>query len=130
MTEALFKAISNSNFKVLKCYKIAFSIEKIFQNIGRIIMTLILFVFIILLIIYSSKNRKKINKFLNQILEKKLRPKDKKIGKTFKNYKYFKSHLEEEKYHGYTNSNNKKISEFNNEKERLESLIKKRKLVN
>ena len=37
LTGSFLKALSNSNFQVLKCYKLAFDTKNIFQNIGRII---------------------------------------------------------------------------------------------
>ena len=43
-------AIKNSNFMMLKCYKIALDISSFYRNIGRTIMTIILLIYLILLI--------------------------------------------------------------------------------
>ena len=59
--------IANSNFKVMKCYQLAFETKKIFKNIGRIIMTIIFLFYLISVFCYLIKERKKINKFLRLI---------------------------------------------------------------
>ena len=61
-------AIKNSNFMVLKCYKNAFDISNLYRNIGRIIMSIILLAYLILLFIYIIKDRKNLDVFLNSIL--------------------------------------------------------------
>ena len=123
--EILFETMTNSNFKVLKCYKLVFSTKDIFKNIGRIIMSLIYLIFIILIIIYSIKNRIRINKYLNQILESKLSYEDKKMGKTFKSlYKTLKI-LDQNKNHGDKTRSEKK--EFDKKKEKnIKSEINKK----
>ena len=72
ITNAFFKAITNSNFRVLKYYKLTFSIKYIFKNIGKIIMTIIYLINLIIILIYLIKDRKTINKYLNEILNHKL----------------------------------------------------------
>ena len=61
--------IKNSNFMVLKCYKIAFDLNTIKNNIGRVIMSIIFFIFIILLFIYLVKDRKNLHKYISLILQ-------------------------------------------------------------
>jgi len=63
--------ITNSNFLVLKCYKLALSLINIFKNIGRIIMTVILLLFIIILLIYFIKDYKNIYNYIYIILHNK-----------------------------------------------------------
>ena len=63
-----FDTLKNSNFRVVKCYKLVFSTENFFKNIGRIIMTIILLIIIILIIIYIIFEKNKINKIINIIL--------------------------------------------------------------
>ena len=70
--ESFFDTLSNSNFLVLKCYKLAFDFEELFENKGRIMMTVFLFLFIILLIFYCFRGSKKLNYYLEQILKEKL----------------------------------------------------------
>ena len=52
--------LKNSNFLVMKCYKLAINLKNIFKNKGRIIMTIIYFIFIITLLIYIIIDRKNI----------------------------------------------------------------------
>jgi hypothetical protein len=63
--------IKNSNFRVLKCYKLAIDTKKIFKNIGRIIMTLFFVIYLISLFCYIIKERKKIDTFINLIIKSK-----------------------------------------------------------
>ena len=65
--------IKNSNFRVLLCYKEAFNIKTLLQNYGRIIMTLILVIFWILMILYFVKEKKKIKENLYTIMQNKLK---------------------------------------------------------
>ena len=58
----------SSNFLVLKCYKLAFSTINLFKNIGRIIMTIIYIIFILSLLFYIIKDKKKISMFMSDIL--------------------------------------------------------------
>ena len=64
--------LNNSNFRVLKCYKVAIDLNTIFDNIGRIIMTLIIFLFIVLFMIFLIKGNKQISIYTNQIINSKL----------------------------------------------------------
>ena len=66
----LFINADNSNFLVLKCYKLVFNLNNVIKNIGMIIMTVILIVVIILIIIFCTKERKKLDFFINTILKK------------------------------------------------------------
>ena len=56
-----WNTIKNSNFLVLKCYKLAFEMKNFFKNIGRIVMSIIFILFLIFLNIYIFKERKQIN---------------------------------------------------------------------
>ena len=73
-----------SNIKVLKCYKFAFDFSTIIENIGRIAMTIILVIYLILLSFFLIKDRKKIDDYINNVLQNKtFRRRDKK-SKTVK----------------------------------------------
>ena len=61
--------LTNSNFKVLLCYKLVFTFNYLFKNIGRIIMTIILVLYFIFFLIYIIKGRKKIKTFTKLILK-------------------------------------------------------------
>ena len=69
LASEFLKTIKNSNFRVLKCYKLAINIKELFKNIGRIIMTIIILLYLISLLYYIIKERKKINMFINIIIE-------------------------------------------------------------
>ena len=64
--------LKNSNFMILKCFKIAFDLNSIKNNIGRIIISIIFFLFLVLLFIYLVKDRKNLFIFISQILQYKL----------------------------------------------------------
>ena len=70
--------LKNSNFKVLKCYKLVINFDDFLENIGRIIMTIIYFLFLICLLVYIIFDRKKINIFINTIMKYKLNLNDNK----------------------------------------------------
>ncbi len=61
--------LKNSNYLVLKCYKLVFNLKNIFKNIGMIIMTIILIISIILIIIHYKKEQKKIFYYIQSILK-------------------------------------------------------------
>ena len=63
-----YVTIKNSNFKVLKCYKLLYDIDNLKNNIGCIIMTIIYFLLFIFLIVFCFTNRKKIDYFIKLIL--------------------------------------------------------------
>ena len=71
LQESFFNTISNSNFKVMKCYKMAIDLKTIWINIGRIIMTFISFFVFIALFSYFFYEKKKLEIFLTQILNQK-----------------------------------------------------------
>ena len=71
MLDEFFETLKNSNFKVLKCYELIYNLQVFIHNIGCIIMSILLFLFNILAIIYLVKNSKKINFFIQSILRKK-----------------------------------------------------------
>ena len=64
--------MKNSNFLVLKCYKLIFSAQGQKNNIGSYIMSGITFIFIILLIIYIINGNSKLNSYIHSILRLKL----------------------------------------------------------
>ena len=77
ITNSFLKTIKNSNFLVLQCYKLAFNFKDILQNIGRIIMSIILISFIALLFFYIIKDKKKINIYIGNIIQNKIKLKQK-----------------------------------------------------
>ena len=71
--ESFLTTIKNSNFLVLKCYKIAIDLNTILTNIGRIIMLFILVIFIILTIIHYIKEKNQLHDIIFEIVSKKLK---------------------------------------------------------
>ena len=85
---SFISTLTNSNFLVLKCYKLALSLKNILENKGRITMTIIYILFIISLLIYIIKDRKRINLFINDILKGKANfNKNEKISNIYNNNK-------------------------------------------
>ena len=108
MAENFLTPLKNSNFFVLKCYKLAISLDDILKNIGRIIMTVIYFLFLICLFIYIITDRKKINIFINTIMKYKLN-----LNKKYNNEKTNKIKPKNEKI---KENKNKDKNKLNNKK--------------
>ena len=56
----------------MKCYKLAIDLKSILSNIGRIFMTIIIFLSLVILIVFSFYDNKKIESFIKMILNIKL----------------------------------------------------------
>ena len=69
---SFLSTLTNSNFLVLKCYKLALNLSKILKNKGQIIMSIIIFLYIILLLIYCIRDRKMIRVYIQGILKNKI----------------------------------------------------------
>ena len=67
INEIFYNYLNNSNFRVLKCYKVALDLTTFFENIGRIIITIIILVYIVLFILFLIKGNKQISLYLNEI---------------------------------------------------------------
>ena len=104
LASEFFKAIKNSNFRVLKCYKLAIDIKKLFKNNGRIIMSFLFLAYLISVFIYIIKERKKIDMFINLILKEK---------ENFKKVN-FESNIKGEKVKIKEKRNKKKVEEKKN----------------
>ena len=70
--DKFLKTLKNSNFLVLKCYKLVLNLKNILKNKGRIIMTIIFILFLFSLLIYIIKDRKQLIIYINLILRNKL----------------------------------------------------------
>ena len=66
--EGFMNTLKNSNFLVLKCYKLAIDLTTLWTNKGRILMTIILLLTIIVLIAFCFTGNKKINHYLDSII--------------------------------------------------------------
>ena len=72
MGTTFLSTLTNSNFMVLKCYKLVLDFKNLLKNKGRVIMSIILISFISLMIIYFFKDRKSVKKFIETILKSKM----------------------------------------------------------
>ena len=66
--ESFYNTLSNSNFQVLKCYKLLFS-SPFAKNIGEIFMTVIFAMLLILTIIFWFMGPKKISNYINFVVK-------------------------------------------------------------
>ena len=98
----LLDYLKNSNFRVMKCYKVAIDLTTISKNIGRIIMSVILFFFLICFIVFLIKGNKQISSYIKEIIDKKLASKQKvkkrkvkfkKVKRSIKNKKIMASKI-------------------------------------
>ena len=69
--ESFYNTLIRSNFLLLKCYKLVFSLEGQKYNIGSYMMTIITIIFIILIIIYIIKGNSRINYYTKMLLKQK-----------------------------------------------------------
>ena len=67
--ETFFKTLSNSNFRVMKCYKLVLDLSGMKNNIGQIIMTILFVIFFVLIIVFFIKGNKQTHHFINFILQ-------------------------------------------------------------
>ena len=86
ISDSFFTTLKYSNFLVLKCYKLAIYLSNIFTNIGRIFMTVIIILSLIISIIFCFYDNKKIDYYIKTIINNKKNKVPKKDKKT-KNYK-------------------------------------------
>jgi len=71
IVQSFYDTLKNSNFQVLKCYKLIFDGKRIKNNYGEILMFCLLFMFIILWVIYSIKGQNNFDKIIYDIIETK-----------------------------------------------------------
>ena len=72
LAESFFNTLKNSNFLVLKCYKLVFSKKGQTNNIGSYMMSAIDFIFAILIFVYIINGNKKLDFYIQTILKMKL----------------------------------------------------------
>ena len=75
--------LRDSNFKVMKCYKLIFNPKVFIKNIGSIVMTIALVIFLSLIIFYFAKSSKIISFYIQSII--KLRVLDNNANKNISN---------------------------------------------
>ena len=128
ISEIFFSTIKNSNFLVMKCYKLAFDFTTFSKNIGRIFMSIVILLNFILLIIFCFIDFKNINKYLLSILNVKMhfiKNFSRKKGKKKSAKSINKNRLKQKK------NNNEKIidleEDIKNEESKIQSPPKKSK---
>ena len=117
----LLKSLTNSNFRVLQCYKLIFSLKGQMNNIGSYLLGAIIFLLFILMICYCITGKRRLIEFVQLILRQKTN--EKKIGKKNnqikKNYKYKKNN----------DTKNKKILKKSNSSKTIKN-SKSKKVLN
>ena len=112
IAESFYDTLANSNFLVMKCYKLVLDFSSIWENYGQIVMTILAFFFLVMMVIYCILGNKKIHQFLYTILKN----------------TYKKNKFEEE---SVAESNDKKvIHEINRRKNRNSKTDRKIKFKN
>jgi hypothetical protein len=76
----LLKALANSNFRVLKCYKLIFSLKGQINNIGSYLLSAIIFLLILLMICYCVLGERRLTQYVNLILIQKSNERKNKIN--------------------------------------------------
>ena len=69
---SFYNDLIKSNFKLLKCFRLVFSLKGQQNNIGSYMMTIITIIFMILTIIYIIKGNSRINYYIQIILKQKM----------------------------------------------------------
>ena len=72
IANSFFITLSNSNFRVLKCYELVFSKNGQIKNIGSILLIIIIVVYVILAIIFIFLGNDILTKMINSVINNKL----------------------------------------------------------
>ena len=97
IVQTFFSTLTNSNFLVLKCYKLVFSMKGQTGNSGSYIMTILSFVFIFLIFLYSIFGSKKILAFIDQIIKQKMEYSQQKISNIKRPFRKLSSKIKNKK---------------------------------
>ena len=119
LVDNFYSTLANSNFLVLKCFKLVFSKQGQANNKGSYLMSGITFLFIISLFVYAINGNKKLNVFIQSILKLKLNY----IAKNGKNPKIQKSNKTMNKFEA--NKENKEKGDKKQNKAKKEKKVKK-----
>ena len=116
LVNIFFNPIKNSNFLVLKCLKLNFSLKGQKGNIGSYIMSALLSIFIIITVLYFVLGHKKILKFIEEVINQK-REMEKNVSKNNKTKRNCNKTIKKNKVYNIKNKqsnktiNNKRIKE-------------------
>ena len=64
-------SIKNMNFKVMKCYQLVFNLENFMNNIGSILLTILILIFLFLMILYFVSGNKILKEMFKRVVNKK-----------------------------------------------------------
>ena len=67
----ILSSLKNSNFQVIKCFKLLFSREGLSNNLGSYILLAIIFILIISMIFYFIKGSTKLNEYIGTVIRQK-----------------------------------------------------------
>ena len=107
--------ILNSNFIILKCIKMAFTLDHILTNKGRIVMSVIIFFFFVVLLVFFVNDKNTLNKYFKLVLKDKIEG-NKENKKERESEKELKGILKKNDNSKQKNGNNNHISIFKNRK--------------
>ena len=113
ITKSFYNTLTNSNFKVLKCYKLIIDFSKISKNIGEILMSVLFIIFLILILVYNIKGQKIIHYYFDIIIKR-------------KNINNVKNKGKEKKIEKIKNEKNPKKKEKNKDVKKKESKANKK----
>ena len=69
LVEEFYDVLKNSNFRIMRCYKLPFNPKIFIKNIGSILMTIILLIFLSLIIFYLAKKTNYIKFYIQSIIK-------------------------------------------------------------
>ena len=69
IAKSFYNTLANSNFQVMKCFKLILKFSDFFKNYGEVIMTILIAAFLIMMIIYFILGTRQIHKYLINILK-------------------------------------------------------------
>ena len=130
VADSFFSTLSNSNFLVLKCYKLAINLKNFFINIGRILMTVILLLSLIFLIIFFANDNKKIDKYIASIMKARLNYINKNKKKNKMNIKNKNKNKQTTNKKGNKNLSKNKMPKIKKKKKELKAPPKKLSVPN
>ena len=71
IAKSFYNTLTNSNFRVLKCYKLIIDFSKILRNTGEILMSTLFIIFLILIFVYIINGQKLIHNYIDLIIKMK-----------------------------------------------------------
>ena len=131
--ETFLGVLKNSNFLVLKCYKLLLDFSKLLSNYGLIIMSIILLLDFILILLYIIMRKNKIIEIIKSFIKTKFNIKGENIKQEGNRINLYKMNNDIYKNGKNNNKNCKKISiknsEINQNRNKIIKNIRKKKII-